>query len=428
MDKDNQISVSIIIPIYNVDKYLHECLLSVINQNYEPMEIVCVNDGSTDRSVEIIQEFTLKDKRIRIINQDNQGLAVTRNNGIKASTGEYLFFLDGDDIMPPNTLKMLCDRVINDKMDFICFNAQCLYEDKLLRNTSMEKYLRRDHEYGRTTGKQMFLEMMEFNDFCDNACFMFIRREWLNSKNVLFYPHILHEDCLFAFQCFVLADDVQHINQEGYLYRLRENSIMTTQNNFEHFYGRLVCYINIMKYIMACNEEEEYIQNMLIFADCVKYSCLNYWNSISDLEKDKIKTLSFLEKYILDEIKPKKVFDERNYLGFLYLLEKSENIAVYGAGVRAKKFLKFTQLKGLNSKVNSFLVSNNSNMEKELFGINVEKVDLSNINKSSLVVITVKDQKAQVQISQLLMENKFNNTVLLDETVYFYMAKALSKQ
>ena len=89
--------ISVIVPVYNVEKYLEECLLSIINQSYKNLEIICVNDGSTDNCAKILEEFAIKDPRIVVLTQKNQGLSAARNIGIRASTGAYISFIDSDD-------------------------------------------------------------------------------------------------------------------------------------------------------------------------------------------------------------------------------------------------------------------------------------------------------------------------------------------
>lgn len=103
--------ISIIIPIYNSDKYLLECLNSVINQSFLDFEVLCVNDGSTDRSKDICEQYVRKDKRFRLYNQENAGVSVARNLGIEQAQGEYLCFLDSDDVIAKDFLRNLFDRM-----------------------------------------------------------------------------------------------------------------------------------------------------------------------------------------------------------------------------------------------------------------------------------------------------------------------------
>ena len=111
--------VSVIIPVYNVEKYLRECLDSVVNQTLKDIEIICVDDGSTDASLDILYEYREKDKRFKIITQKNLHAGVARNKGLKIAAGEYLSFLDSDDIFEPTMLEDMYNKAINDNSDIV---------------------------------------------------------------------------------------------------------------------------------------------------------------------------------------------------------------------------------------------------------------------------------------------------------------------
>lgn len=115
--------VSVVIPVYNVEKFLKECLNSIVNQSLEDIEIICVNDGSTDNSLEILNEYSLKDDRMKIISQKNGGHAVATNNGMAIAKGEYLYLMDSDDILELNALEELYNYAENKNVDFVLFPA-----------------------------------------------------------------------------------------------------------------------------------------------------------------------------------------------------------------------------------------------------------------------------------------------------------------
>ena len=101
------VKISIIVPVYNTEPYLEQCLDSIINQTLEDIEIICVNDGSTDNSLSVLEEYASKDNRIKIINQENEGPGFARNNGLKSVNGEYVLFVDSDDWIELNTCEAL---------------------------------------------------------------------------------------------------------------------------------------------------------------------------------------------------------------------------------------------------------------------------------------------------------------------------------
>ena len=104
------IKVSIVIPVYNVQKYLHECLDSLINQTLKDIEIICINDGSTDNSLNILKEYALKDSRIKVIDKENEGQGIARNLGIELAQGEFIGFVDPDDWLEPEMLEMMYNQ------------------------------------------------------------------------------------------------------------------------------------------------------------------------------------------------------------------------------------------------------------------------------------------------------------------------------
>lgn len=109
--------ISVIIPIYNTEKYLEECIISVLQQTYSDLEVILVDDGSTDESYSICSRYALKDNRIQVIRQENQGISAARNAGVKASRGEYVFFLDSDDYLEEDALRVLLDLIENSDAD-----------------------------------------------------------------------------------------------------------------------------------------------------------------------------------------------------------------------------------------------------------------------------------------------------------------------
>ena len=115
------VKVSVVIPFYNVEDYLGECLDSIINQTLDDIEIICVNDGSTDDSLKIVEELATSDDRIKIFSQENQGASASRNHGVKKTHGDYIYFMDSDDILELNALEDLYDFSVSNDLDILIF-------------------------------------------------------------------------------------------------------------------------------------------------------------------------------------------------------------------------------------------------------------------------------------------------------------------
>lgn len=127
----NKIKVSVIIPVYNVERYLREAIFSIINQSLNEIEIIIVNDGSTDSSFNIIKEFASKDQRIQIISNPNQGLSIARNLGIYRAIGEYIYFFDSDDLLDKDALRKCYNKCQSETLDFLFFDADAFSEGNM---------------------------------------------------------------------------------------------------------------------------------------------------------------------------------------------------------------------------------------------------------------------------------------------------------
>lgn len=211
---------SIIIPVYNVDKYLRECLDSVLNQSYkENFEVICINDGSKDGSLAVLHEYRGKDNRIKIIDQENKGLSEARNVGIRDAKGDYIFFLDSDDWIEQNTLEVLAENINGE--DFIGFNGRRYFEDG--RTEEPDAGISENEISGWDYYNKYALVSRKFHFVC--VVLRIYRREFLLDNNLFFEPGIYHEDNLFTPIACYFAKKVKLIPTILYVYRIREGSI-----------------------------------------------------------------------------------------------------------------------------------------------------------------------------------------------------------
>ena len=141
------ILVSVIVPVYNVENYLRQCLDSITGQTLRNIEIICVDDSSTDSSGKILEEYAKKDERIKIITQPNKGAGAARNNGLSAAQGKYLSFLDSDDFFEPDMLELAYKKAEEDRADFVVFKSDQYYTEEIdmlrsLGRSEKKKFLR----------------------------------------------------------------------------------------------------------------------------------------------------------------------------------------------------------------------------------------------------------------------------------------------
>ena len=221
--------VSVIIPIYNVEAYLAECLHSVVNQTFQDMEIILVDDGSTDRSPEIIKEFTEKDSRIRIITQSNCGVSVARNTGLHAASGEYILFVDSDDMIMPNSVETLYNKANETRSDLLIGNALWY-----VPNVPISVYFKRSEELNSLigiAGEECYIKLKKVNNAFPPLVYLFFMKRELIIRNKLFFKNeIIHEDELWCIQAMLNATRVTTIDFNYYYYRQREGSLMNSDN------------------------------------------------------------------------------------------------------------------------------------------------------------------------------------------------------
>lgn len=224
----NNVKVSFIVPVYNVEKYLSECLDSLISQTIDSKEIILINDGSTDKSLDICNEYSDRYSIIKVITKKNGGLSSARNVGIDNSTGEYIFFVDSDDFLLGDYTSRIYNECVENELDIIrCI--YCIYNDNkkelILRIDDTKQYYNKP-----LLGLEFLREEIINKTYEVVACLGLFRREYLLKKRLKFTEGVTHEDHEFFLKC-LLADSnckVMKRDLKIYAYRQREASITNT--------------------------------------------------------------------------------------------------------------------------------------------------------------------------------------------------------
>lgn len=220
--------ISVIVPVYNVENYLRECLDSVINQTFEDIEIICVNDGSTDGSLTILKEYWRHDSRFTIISQENGGLSSARNAGLKVARGDYIYFLDSDDYIELDALQQLYDLSREKDLDMVLFKTCCFYDD------SKEKFTKDYFEMSFLVDEDVFSYVDLNQKVYDLAVTMgstFFKHDLI--KNLTFPEGLIFEDNPFFIEAILNAKRVFFI--EKYLYNKRERRDSITTGGSRNF-------------------------------------------------------------------------------------------------------------------------------------------------------------------------------------------------
>lgn len=222
------VKISVIIPAYQVEKYLEECVDSVLKQTYPDYEVILVDDGSNDKTPEICDAYAEKDERVVVIHQKNGGLSEARNAGIRKASGDYILFLDGDDFYhAPDMLKKLADRAGLMDADVIQFSYEKFDEETGKR----EPYLKAQEDMPADLNKEKQLAWLQSNGlYIASACNKMIRRR-LFDDGLCFVKGVYSEDIDWCARLMLKAASFDYLPEQFYSYRQRGSSIRHTIND-----------------------------------------------------------------------------------------------------------------------------------------------------------------------------------------------------
>ena len=225
--------VSVVIPIYNVENYLRKCLDSLVNQTYKNLEFICVNDGSTDGSLEILKEYATKDSRFIIINQENQGVACAKNNGLNAASGDYLSFVDPDDWVGLNYYEEVVKEFIATNCDVVQLDYTVAYSNNKCEIHCFDKFLKNNFNFCLKNH-----QIYSSNSFKHLEYFpiLFIANDkvydlsYIRKNQICFGVGNYAEDSPFSIKNCVLAKKIVYLKKSFYFNFVRYNSLSKSKN------------------------------------------------------------------------------------------------------------------------------------------------------------------------------------------------------
>ncbi|MCL1867938.1 MAG: glycosyltransferase [Paludibacter sp.] len=266
------IKVSIIIPVYNTEKYIEEAINSIINQTLREIEIIVVNDGSTDNSAKILENFAQQDNRIKILTHEkNKGQSVARNTGMDIMQGEYIYFFDSDDILELDCLELCYNKSQADDLDFLFFDAVTFYDNGFISDLKLN--------YQRTkkiipkiyNGVELMKILLNRKIYSDSPCLSFIKTSFIKKNNIKFYPNIVYEDVLFTALLYVQAARVSFIDRNFFRRRIRQGSTMTTKISKERLENYFTIVYELVKFRNSLTDKNAKkvvnarLRNLLLF-------------------------------------------------------------------------------------------------------------------------------------------------------------------
>jgi len=220
------VKISVVVPVYNTENYLRECLDSIVNQTFEDIEIICINDGSSDNSLEILNEYEKSDKRISVVCQENGGLSVTRNHGIQLAKGEYIYFIDSDDYLELTALEELYKISKEKDLDILIFKL-INFDDGSDNKYTTDYYEMEPlkHLNGKVFNHDDLGD--EIFNFAVSAPGKFYKKELI--QDMKFPENLIFEDNFFFAEAMLKAERVSFYDKHLYNRRIRDDSITTTK-------------------------------------------------------------------------------------------------------------------------------------------------------------------------------------------------------
>lgn len=240
MERSETCEFSIIIPAYNVEKYIGSCIESILRQSFSDFEILIINDGSTDGTLAAAESFAEKDSRIRVFSKNNAGLSHTRNYGIERAVGKFLYFVDSDDLLEKDALSDIEKQIrSNPDADIIATRYRIL-DDKTGSRESVNGFPEMVLSDGaEMSAAEQYAACFLYDDISTMAQLYVVRREYLYARGLRFYEGILHEDELWTPQIFLNARKIAYCRESCYLYRVNRAGAITSAFSDKHYNDRL---------------------------------------------------------------------------------------------------------------------------------------------------------------------------------------------
>ncbi len=327
-------TISIIVPIYNAERYLRRCVESIIAQTYTNIEIILINDGSTDNSINIIKEYANKDSRIIIIDKKNEGVSVARNIGILKARGKYICFVDADDYIEKSMIEKMKCCIDKKNVDLVRINYYKILTDGKRIKGNIEKYA--NQTFNKDKIKSELVEGIISGEFPAFVYLLMIRKEKINTLFQVGIPYM--EDTIFCIDLFLNCDSIYFLDEALYYYILNESSATQNSKNLEKNICAIVsvrdAIIEILKKYYLENTNINYLLKNTLCRSILNFIYLMYCNkenflpiinnnNISNIiEEGDSASLPIYNRMAQKLIRNKKIFK----LKILFFIRKKANI------------------------------------------------------------------------------------------------------
>ena len=287
--------VTIVVPVYNMEPYLSDLFQSLFQQSFQNFSVIVIDDGSTDGSAKLIQDWVKHDERFTVFSQSNQGLSATRNRALdflaqQSTVTTYILFVDADDKLDPKALELLTQKAERENLDDLVFTSDVFFTSDQVQasHSSYLDYYERNGEYPEVySGLDFITLVVAADDFKPSACMQLFRTQFILENDIRFYDGIIHEDNLFTFQCLLNAKHVAYLDEKLYIRRIREDSIVTRALSWKNVDGYFRCGVEAARSIqeLGMSTSKEHADALSFLIACFFESSLNVYMQISEDER-----------------------------------------------------------------------------------------------------------------------------------------------
>lgn len=363
--------VSVIIPVYNVEKYLAECLDSVLNQEYPDMEIICIDDCSTDYSKAILDKYKDRNTCIKIVyNSKNKGLSAARNIGLDFAKGKYILFLDSDDCLEKNALFRMIECAELQRAEVVSFSSRSFGD---VVKSGIYNGIRKQTLSDCMNGVEVFIEQNNNGDYKCTVWQHLYNRQFLKKYKLQFIEGIYHEDIAFSFCVYMLAKRIYFINEVLHRYRIRQGSISNDSGILkERILGLLSSYHYCQEFINNLNHSLSFDEAGKIQLRCIAICIMDYYFRICHEQRKE-----YVDRIADEMMSPLREF--MSELGILlteedvWRLSHEKHLFLYGMGKYAKTWLWALEVYRLN--LEGVLVTSLEGNANNFFGYQVHQAD-----------------------------------------------------
>ena len=326
------VKISVIVPVYNCEDYIEESIKSILNQSFKDIEVICVDDGSTDDSLNILKELSMQDTRLKVFTQENQGSSVARNNALEKSSGDYIYFFDADDYIVEDGLEKAYNNAVNNDSDIVIFYFDYYIENAFSRHSNIDL----DKKFPEADYNNFTFNFKDYKQYAFKGAsahwFKLYKKDFLDKhENIKFPVNLRHNDVPFHIMTVLKASKISFLPEFLYHYRVdNPNSISNTRLKS---YKDIFCIINIVEDFLKSEGLFDDLKKEFDFfkIDQITYQIRGRSNDYFALAKEELSGVDLNNDYVgkglrfkANSILNSKSIEDYNYKVEIYQI-KSKN-------------------------------------------------------------------------------------------------------